>query len=383
MSTTLTRWEQRDLLSYTKFRLDKAEHGLVNKIIQSLVSNSEFTWGNLSLEGEALVQQKLRLRGYDLYCLDLNVFPNSSIILAKLISPRSMKLAVKETAKFVWFETVAPPLNRAKYLLAKFTYPYVSSTHGVKSTLLMLALLLWLNNLNYFLYALALAFVISNCMAIVIHEYWVHKQIEPKNRIVGFLLDYLGHLVVGDRIAWTYAHAYHHKHWKSSKDVEINTMINMGWLKYLATASPVHGNPAHAAAIANSRESTSSAMLPESRFLQQHEVTITLITHAVLMLTLGLTVYVYFVLFQIWLFHKYIVGFNELITHYNNKTAQQEYDTAYLFPICCGTAYHKSHHILSNSLIVGPGWVKYFNIQYYFIKLFYNITADVPKKYPT
>jgi fatty-acid desaturase len=178
-----------------------------------------------------------------------------------------------------------------------------------------------------------------------------------------------------------YSHTHHHRYWKTEKDIEWIAMLRMGWLYYFIISSPVHGNQEHNASIEATRVSLTSQLSPESQFLQNYSKEITILTHLVVLLTMGLSIYVYFLLFQIWLFHKYIICFDEIVTHYNNKTRDEEVDIPYLFPICCGTAYHKSHHALPDSIILGPGKLKYFNIQYYFIKLFYNITAKVPDKY--
>jgi hypothetical protein len=300
--------------------------------------------------------------------------------LAPYIANYSLQLQIISELKFIRYKTQS--LVKGFYnKLSDFIFRAMSSTLGVRSTAFILILLAWMNNTNYLVYALAVGYVLSNCMTMVIHEYWVHQHLQPKNRIIGFIFDYVGHLVVSDRVAWVYTHAYHHKHWKSARDVEVTSMMATHWIYYFMVASPVHGNPYHIAAITAQQESATNRLLPESRFLQQHIVAITFISHLVLLLIFGFTAYVYFVLFQIWLFHKYIVGFNELVTHYNNKTQEEEVDIPYLFPICCGTAYHKSHHALTDSIILGPGKIKYLNIQYYFVKLFYNITAKVPESY--
>jgi hypothetical protein len=378
-----SRWEQRDLLSHSiNLSVTKAEELLINAIVTNLINKTDYSWDrtSLSLTAEANLQQTLRLQGYGLQCYNLNILPSSIRELSQYIVDYSLQVQIIANLKFI---------KNYSYLILMYIYVQLRriifsiSTNilGIGSTILIVAMLLWLRNVDYLWYSLGIGYVLSNCMTIVIHEYWVHQQLRPKNRIVGFIFDYIGHLLVSDRISWGYAHLYHHTHWKSPQDIEVTAMLSNSWIYYLMGASPVHGNIAHASSIEARRESETNRLLPESKFLQKYVVEITIITHLILLLICGLTVYVYFVLFQIWLFHKYIIGFNELVTHYNNKTQEEEVDIPYLFPICCGTAYHKSHHALSDSIILGPGKLKYFNIQYYFVKLFYNITAKVPASY--
>ncbi len=379
----ISLWEQRDLLSHSiNLSVTKTEELLITAIVINLINKTDYSWDrtSLSLMAEAKLQRTLRLRGYDLYCANLNVLPESIRVLSQYIANYSLQLQIKSNLKFI---------KNYSYLILMYIYvqlrsiifPIVSSTRGTPSTVLILILLLWSHNINYFLYALAFGYVFSNCMTLVFHEYWVHRQLQPKNRIIGFVFDYICHLLVHDRISWIYSHTYHHRHWKTPLDIEVNAMLADSWVYYFMFASPVHGNSTHNVAIEASRASVMSHLPPESQFLQKYVKEITIATHLIFLLIFGLPIYTYFLLFQIWIFHKYIVVFDELVTHYNDKTRDEEVDNPYLFPICCGTAYHKSHHALFDSIILGPGKLKYLNIQYYFVKLFYNITAKVPDTY--
>jgi hypothetical protein len=114
-------------------------------------------------------------------------------------------------------------------------------------------------------------------------------------------------------------------------------------------------------------------LLPETRFLEQHATSIKWISHLAVLLIFGFTNWIAFFAVQIWLFQSYILGFNELVTHHNTLTREQEADHPALFLICCGTAYHNTHHYNRNMVVLGPKWVKYVNMQYYFIKLFYRV----------
>lgn len=379
----ISLWEQRDLLSHSiNLSITKTEELLIAAIVTNLINGTDYSWEHtsLSLVAEAKLQRTLRLRGYNLQCCDLNIFPQSIQQLILHIDRHSLQLQIIANLKFAK-DHIYSILLYAYFRISYFVFSIANSTLGIKSTVLMLILLLWSHNINYFLYALAFGYVFSNCMTLVFHEYWVHRQLRPKNRIIGFVFDYLCHLIVHDRISWIYSHTYHHRHWKTPQDIEVNAMLADSWVYYFMFASPVHGNSAHTVAIEAGRASVMEHLPPESQFLQKYVIEITIATHLIFLLIFGLSIYTYFLLFQIWIFHKYIVVFDELVTHYNDKNRDEEVDNPYLFPICCGTAYHKSHHALFDSIILGPGKLKYLNIQYYFVKLFYNITAKVPDTY--
>lgn len=376
-------WEQRDLLSHKiNLTVTKNEQLLITAIVSSIINKTELTWNRsaLSIVAEAKLQQTLRLRGYELFCNNLNNLPESCQELLQYVADYSWHLQRTTNLNFIKYSTYSIVSNIYTNIFNNI-FPIVSSTRHITSTILIIALLVWINNLTFLLYALIVGYAISNCMTLVVHEYWVHQQMQPKNRAIGFIFDYLGHLLIHDKIAWIYAHRYHHQYWKTSKDVEVTAMLDYGWFYYFVSASPVHGHAAHQQAIESEKNSKIAQELPESQFLIQHAEGITIISHLLFLLAFGLSIYVYFLLFQVWIFHKYIIFFNEMVTHYNHRSAQEEKDIPWLFPICCGTAYHKSHHVLSSSIIIGPGRLKYLNIQYYFIKLFYNITAKVPDKY--
>lgn len=378
----IARWEQRDVLSYSvNLVVSKSEELIITAIMTNLFNKINFSWdsNSLSLVAEAKLQQLLRRSGYDLLCYNLNTLPYSINELSQYVTDYSLQLQIGANLSIIKNRTNILFTSIVRTVLFKL-FNYLSSTAGTQSTILILLLLVLINNTEYFLYALITGFVISNCVTLIFHEYWAHRQICPKNRIIGFIFDYICHLFVHDRITWVYSHINHHRHWKTSQDKDWKEMLRMRWIYYFVFSSPVH-NSGYSAEIENKRSSLTSELLPESQFLQNYIKEITLVTHLIFLLTFGLSIYVYFLLFQIWIFHKYIICFDELVTHYNNKTQEEEVDRPLLFLICCGTAYHKSHHMLSDSLILGPGKLKYLNIQYYFIKLFYNITAKVPSKY--
>lgn len=374
-------WELRDVLSHSTFLdLPPKEYQLVTDIV---ANQPFFSWGkgNLSIFGEAKVQQLLRLQGYELLCANLNDFPTNSKELRKYISKYSLSRQIKFTSNHLKLQI------KNKFL--KWVV-YLTMIQGTKlpGQIVMFGLLAYAvySNVSLLIPALIIAYISSNCMAIVIHEYWVHDQLRPKNRVVGFIFDYLGLIFWGDRLRWKYRHNYHHIHWKTPKDVEQLKMLASTWWHYLFVNknmySQKHGDLSdrlkkHNADADQFRASAIHQLPTESQFLENHETEILVLSHLLLLLLLGPVIWIYFVFFQVWVFNKYIPAFNELVTHYNDKTREQETNTPYLFPICCGTAYHITHHMYPTTLVLGPRWVKYFNVQYYFVKLFYRLKPGI------
>lgn len=380
----IPKWELRDILSHSDYlNLDEKE----SQLVENIVANQPFfSWRkeNLSIFGEARVQQLLREHGYDLFCADLNEFPSSSKELRQYISKHSLRRQIKFGSKSL-VRSVKEKLHKSLILIYSFL-GFHSNSHFSLITMIMAMSYAIYSNIDLLAYALIAAYVTSNCMAMVIHEYWVHDQLRPKNRIIGFIFDYLGLMFFGSRLTWKYRHNYHHIHWKNEKDVETSMMLKDHWLYYLFSRNKgqyyqENSDNKDLKKVYDDAVDYYFRMrnqLPiESQFLDNNVIPITILSNLIFLLLLGPIIYIYFVYFQTWVFQKYIPGFNELVTHYNNKTREQESDTPYLFPICCGTAYHKTHHTYITKLVLGPGWVKYFNVQYYFVKLFYKLKPGI------
>lgn len=60
---------------------------LCEHIVQSVLSNVEFTWTNLPIASQAWIQWRLRELGYELHCNGLDKFPTNSVQLKKLVYP--------------------------------------------------------------------------------------------------------------------------------------------------------------------------------------------------------------------------------------------------------------------------------------------------------
>lgn len=61
------------------------EFDLLDKIVKSVVENIQFNWTNLNIISEAIIQQRLREKGFEIKCDGLNTFPTNSISLYNLL----------------------------------------------------------------------------------------------------------------------------------------------------------------------------------------------------------------------------------------------------------------------------------------------------------
>lgn len=367
-------WELRDILSHhdKDYGLPAEEDQLVNDIINNI--DREFAWDSnqLTIAGEAKVQQLLAMSGRNLKCYNLNVFPTNTQDLNKYVEKYS--IITQLAARIDHFKNrTKPKLNYIKrafkcYMFKQTIVVALAVAYGLT---VAPELLLW---------ALAVAYVLCNCITITIHEYWVHDLLTPKNRLIGFILDYMGHILYGtERLEWRYRHSYHHIHWKTEYDLD-KKFVKTPWWVYLLFGVPyVSDSPLAKAeqdyhqAWPTYRANQMRKLLPESKFLEKYSTAIKYTSHIAVILIFGVVNWIFFFLLQEFIFERYILGFNEIVTHHNDLTREQEADTPHLFPICCGTAYHNTHHFNPKIVVIGPGKLKYLNVQYYFIKLCYKL----------
>jgi hypothetical protein len=63
------------------------EYKMLSTIVEYTIKNQPYTWSNLNIIAEAIIQNQLRQHGYELKCNDLNEFPTNSLELHKLLEP--------------------------------------------------------------------------------------------------------------------------------------------------------------------------------------------------------------------------------------------------------------------------------------------------------
>lgn len=371
-------WEIRDVMSYHfDLALDQQESALVNNIVDNLCSNKEFAWNSkdLTIVGEAKVQSLLRNRGRDLKCFNLNEFPTNTNDLKQKVEKHTLLELIK-----VKFNNAKLDSIKKFHFLRIYIPDMYYFFYGILA-ILSTIYAIWAEP-SLLPYAVIMAWVFCNCSAILIHEWWTHDLVIPRNRLISFIFDYLGHILfTTSRLEWRWSHRWHHKYWKTNLDQDFQFKGTPAWV-YLFFSTPlekiVNKNKHHAPeeytkGMMECYEKNIVLFTPESRFLEKHWKSITVLSHIILIAILGYVNWTYFVLLQAWLFRCYIIGFNEIVTHWPLKiTREEETNTPYLFPICCGTAYHVDHHSDPRQLVLGPGKLKYLNIQYWFIKIFFK-----------
>jgi hypothetical protein len=232
-------------------------------------------------------------------------------------------------------------------------------------------------------YALLVSWVVCNCTTLIVHEGWAHQYIVPKNKYFGYILDILGYFVstpipiekYSIKMSWKIMHQFHHKYWKESNDFDQKTIDNTHWLIYLFF--PAHSTHTTNALIYDKfyRKQTKeiyAKMSNTSIFIDVHRNKILFLMHIIFLLLLGLENYFYFVLFPVYMYSLYHKFFGEVLAHKNKLTKNDDKDYPYLFFICTSLAFHNSHHRYIG-INLGSNWQKYLNIQFYFVKLFYNV----------
>lgn len=374
-------WELRDILSAQlgpTYTINIDEQALVDTILKNIYNKTEFSWNStdLTILGEAEIQKILRKKGYEIQVNGMDIFPNSCSKLSEYINIYSVTTQISEITKHL--KTVGTKIGRDIYKLVDIHSPKVQA-------IILLAGMYVYYEPTLLISALITGYVLTNCMAMNLHEYWVHDLLTPKNRVIGFIFDYITTVLwTTTRPGWRFAHSFHHLHWKTPRDMDAGAYATPWWqyLLFGVAEKNKHLIPTDQTdSTLSTQDENYNNLLPESQFLVRYADYIRPLTHLLFLLVAGPAIYIYFLLLQHWLQTRYIVYFNEIVTHHNKKTREQEADTPYIFPICCGTAYHKTHHMHADVLVVGPGWVKYFNVQYYFVKLFYNITGKMPNNY--
>lgn len=348
-------WELRDMLTHSVIELSSTEAALVDKIVDGVLNNQPVEWNktNLSIYGEAMIQQKLAMRGYQLLCFDLNEFPASVYELKQKIAKEPLVTRIT-LMKDYWLKIIND--------FCKLASRYIT-------TLIVILGLVYFHS-TLIVPALITSIVIFNCFIVTVHDYWSHSYIQPRNRIIGFLFDYISYILWKScKLSTKDGHLQHHKFWKSENDPTQLVIDRMHWLNYLLVSS----NDVYNSNVIEPDRIFASPT--ELKFLEKFYKLMIVIAHAIVFLVAGVEIYFYFVILQAWLFTRLFKLFGELVPHYGKETKEQEHDMPWLILLCGSFAYHTSHHMYTNRLYLGKGLLRYINPQYYFIKLFYRTNA--------
>lgn len=234
--------------------------------------------------------------------------------------------------------------------------------------------------------SLLVAYIISGFMPIIVHEGWSHNKVRPKNIFITVIMDFCGYLLtipnkssVSPRLMWIVVHNHHHKNWKNEDDGVQWGIDNNHALAYMFTSNfrKVSKRILTVKKIIQETSKYQRNLNKISVWIDNNWKNLLIAFHIIMLFTLGIKYYFYFVLFPVWLINSLTIFFGDILPHINKKTRDEEFDMPWVFPIALTSAYHISHHKYVNQLNLGPGWVKYFNIQYYFILLFFKINATI------
>lgn len=235
-------------------------------------------------------------------------------------------------------------------------------------------------------YAVIFSYVVYNISIIIIHEHWAHNQLVPRNDFCRFLINLFGYASifpfsykVSPLFFWKVIHISHHINFKSSHDYVQNKLNRLHWLPYLfcSDLGQKSDNKKAKELYQSSNEEFLTGCYNYEKFIDRNYQWIITLLHIAMLMTLGFKYYFYFVFFPTWISIRLILLFGEIVPHRHKKTKEEEYDSPWLFPLIGTQAYHVSHHRYPYDLNVGPGNLKYFNIQHYFILLFYQISKDI------
>ena len=359
-------WEQREILSCST--LDNSVN--IDTIVDNFLKDQLFDWSHITLQlvDEACIQQALRENGYEIRCYELNVFPTSVT-------------GLKQDTEYVG---LPPAIKPAKI-------PLLAPLYNLITDVLFLELIIAIVGIIYYHadllgVALFVSWIVCNFTILILHDTWAHRCIRPKNKYVGYMLNSFGYLMeftaepiswISPRLVWPVTHNFHHNIWPTEENDRATWALN--WIPYLFLT--VSENRSVTKLSNNMVTPASQKYLteldPVLRFIDDNYRWLVPLVHISLMAIIGIHYYFYFVFLQIWIHGRFKRLFADIIPHFNKKPWHEETDSAWLLPICTQHAYHITHHKLPGTINFGPGKLKYINIQYYFVKLFYNIDAKI------
>lgn len=357
----LEQWEQREVISF----FDRAELAITSDlklIVYNISNNIEYTWSNLSIIEEAIVQRELRLAGYEIICHGLNIFPTSTASMA--VNIRKLAIIPVEVNNN----------HKIATILSDYQYLIIS---------IFLIMMLYIGYINI-VGGLIVGYIITAILSFFMHEYAQHNSryqdskyiitIKPLfNWIIHIIAYiYMPSLTPANNTGDIRSHILHHKMWKSDID-GIMGSIKENWFKHL-------GNPARSADKHDSAElldtinmSTYKSKWLFNNFLISNRIYILSIIHLIIIVLFGFTAYVSYFVFPTWYFVIVVGATTDFFFHspYQNRTPPKD-GPWWTVPIWFNLTYHISHHAKPNILFFGEGWIKYINLQYWIFLLAYT-----------
>jgi hypothetical protein len=232
---------------------------------------------------------------------------------------------------------------------------------------LIIAAMIYYNNWHLLLVSAIITYVFWASVEIIKHEYLEHRYIVPKNEILTYIIDivicmsYPGSYV--NRTDWINSHMFHHKYWKSDRDLLTAQLVGPGLLKGLGKFKPL-AKP--------TPENLEKWLVLHPTFpwifkyLREIEYALIIL----FIMSFGLEYFLYIVIIPPVV--KSILDLQH--DWYMVKFGERDY--WFMFPLSLNQSWHLYHHInfrhiptTWDEVFNGPTWVKYFNIQYYVARL--------------
>lgn len=362
-------WEQREILSYKL--LDDAcavDLDLVNTIVKHCLDNTNFTWDRLDLVDQALVQKKLRSAGFTLTVYNLNTFPTSSTQLQSIITVSATPERIPEPS--------LPIISTVKELFLNYEKVILTITLFSGMAYYKFDLFWW---------ALLASCVIANTVLIVIHDGWSHRAITPKNKWLGWFLEYYGYLYsvttfrkIDHKKNMMVGHLVHHRYFYDTvKDNIYSGLMHNTWFQYLFMCNQVadiETTKFYEQQINQEYMGLYYKFDKFTKFMADNFRPVLAISHIILFLILGFKYYLYFVIMPLWYYGLFLHTFVEWLYW---KVASDGRDLPFMYPLILGSSYHNLHHKYPERVIVGPRPLRYINPQYWFVKLFFKTDAEI------
>ena len=219
----------------------------------------------------------------------------------------------------------------------------------------------------------------GNTALMVVHDYWSHNAMIPRNRFLGYALDLYRYIITistmkkfSQRMLMSCNHLYHHRFFEGPNDPVRCSLEHNNWFQYIFICRIYldKQNKAFTDILSKKDYVIAYNKLDKiGRFMEDHTRIMLAGAHLILLLLLGIKYYMYFVLIPIW---YYAIVDHTFVEWTYGKLARDGRNLPYLYPLVLGQAYHNLHHEYPNKIIVGPTPIRYLNPQYWFAKIFFK-----------
>lgn len=359
-------WELREALSYLldlHIFLTSDQNQQAKIAVKHILDKNDLVELPRDFLVQARIQQLLRLKRIELKCYGLIEFPL----------------------------TVSGIYNTLDYSSKSWISIYWVYTKKILKSNLIIVLLLSIIVYNIFFFNLTLllvgmlvAYITHFLLQIIEHDYNNHRYIVPKISILEKFFKFLICLSIGDSNPLNFKanHLHHHYYWNTSKDfvTEMIRLNEYGPYDFLFSREyeSINSNYINLCRITEIGDKKFNNENRIYRFLSQNQKLMLVLFCLLGFLLVNFGFMINFCLMII-VWHAIAGKFPDAALYISNK----QKDFPYLWPIMLRDAWHYSHHIKYQNknfnkiedLFFGPPWLKYFNFEYYVMKIFFKINT--------